>query len=117
MRYWNHLRTTTEGPFTIVVDKSWEDIPLSDLYDESCYDIEDLNRKINDGTYDWFMLRARVLFNGAEVGEHTMGGFLYEDVNEVFEDGMADDIIWGAKAEARKWLEDLKKVDITSLEV
>ena len=25
MRYWDKMRETHEGPFTIIVDKSWED--------------------------------------------------------------------------------------------
>ena len=115
MRYWDHLRTTTEGPFTIIVDKSWEDMSVRDCFDESCYDIEDLENKVNDGTYEWFMLRARVLLNGAEIGEHIVGGFLYENAEEVFEDGMAEDVIYGAKCEAREWILRTKELDLEAL--
>ena len=52
MRYWDRLRVYEEGPFTIIVDKSWEDIPISHCFDDTCYDIKELERKVNDGTYD-----------------------------------------------------------------
>ena len=115
MRYWDKMRETTEGPFTIVVDKSWEDACIRDHFDESCNDIEELERKVNDGTYDWFMLRARVLLEGVELGEHIVGGFLYEDADEVFEDGMADDVVYGAKCEAREWILRTKELDLEAL--
>ena len=117
MRYWDKMRVTEDGPFTIIVDKSWEDMSVRDCFDESCHDIEDLENKVNDGTYEWFMLRARVLLNGAEIGMHVVGGFMYENADEVFEDGMAEDVIWEAKREAKKWIADIKKVDIAALEV
>ncbi len=115
MRYWYKMSETTEGPFTIIVDKSWEDLSIRDHFDESCYDIEELEHKVNDGTYDWFMLRARVLLKGAEIGEHIVGGFLYENADEVFEDGMAEDVIYGAKCEAREWILRSKELDLEAL--
>jgi hypothetical protein len=104
MRYWDHLQERQVGRFTIIVDKSWEDIPVRDLFDDSCHDIDEYERKVNSGDLDWFILRARVLLNGAEIGEHIVGGFLYEDAREVLIDGMADDVIYGAACEADKWL-------------
>ena len=115
MRYWDKMRETTEGPFTIIVDKSWEDLSIRSHFDETCYDIEELERKVNDGTYDWFMLRARVLLNGVELGEHIVGGFLYENAEEVFSDGMAEDVIYGAKCEAREWILRTKELDLEAL--
>ena len=117
MRYWDKMRETHEGPFTIIVDKSWEDMNVRDCFDDSCYNIEDLENKVNDGTYEWFMLRARVLLKGAEIGEHTVGGFMYENAEEVLCDGTADDVVWEAKREAKQWIENLKLVDISTLEL
>jgi hypothetical protein len=104
MRYWEKLLEKEHGGFTIIVDKSWEDIPLRDIFDETCFDLDDYERKIIRGDLDYFILRARVLLNGAEIGEHIVGGFLYEDATEVLTDGMADDVIYGAACEADKWL-------------
>ena len=33
MRYWDKMRETHEGPFTIIVDKSWEDMNVRDCFE------------------------------------------------------------------------------------
>jgi hypothetical protein len=110
MRYWDELLREQRGDMEIVVDKSWEDCRIRDLFDESCCDIEDLERKVNNGDLDWFMLRARVFVEGLEVGEHICGGFLYEDAREVLKDGMAEDLIYGAMEEAKGKFYKLSRV-------
>jgi hypothetical protein len=101
MRYWDELLREERGDLEIVVDKSWEDCRIRDLFDDTCCDIEDLERKVDNGDLDWFMLRARVFVEGLEVGEHICGGFLYEDAREVLKDGMAEDLIYQAIEEAK----------------
>ncbi len=114
MRYWDTLLQTQREGFDIIVDKSWEDCRIRDLFDDTCCDIEDLERKVNRGDLDWFMLRARVLLDGHELGSHICGGFLYEDASEVLRDGMAEDMIYAAmeeaKVEARRLIGSLSKV-------
>jgi hypothetical protein len=122
MRHWNELLREQREGFEIVVDKSWEDIPLDHLFDTSIdpdtgkpyYDVKDMARKIDRGDLDYFMLRARVLLDGHELGEHIVGGFLYEDAREVLTDGMAEDCIYSAmeeaKTEARRLVGSLNKV-------
>jgi hypothetical protein len=96
--------------FEIIVDKTWEDIPLGDLFDTSIdpdtgkpyYDIEQMARDIDRGNLDYFMLRVRALVDGHELGSSYVGGFLYEDASEVLRDGTAEDMIWEAVAEAKK---------------
>jgi hypothetical protein len=58
-------------------------------------------RKIDNCDLDYFMLRARVLLDGHEMGSHVVGGFLYEDAREVLTDGMAEDLIYQAMSEAK----------------
>jgi hypothetical protein len=101
MRYWDTLLQAQREGFEIIVDKSWEDIPIRDLFDDTCYDIAEMEDKVNRGDLDWFMLRARVLLDGHELGSHICGGFLYEDAREVLRDGMAEDLIYQAMEEAR----------------
>ncbi len=114
MRYWDTLLEEQRQGFTIIVDKSWEDIPIRDLFDDTCYDIDEMNDKVNRGDLDWFMLRARVLLDGHELGEHIVGGFLYEDAREVLRDGTAEDLIYEAmheaRGEARRLVGSLNKV-------
>jgi hypothetical protein len=102
MRYWDTLTTfeDREG-FEIVVDKTWEDIPLSHSFDDSCHDIAELERRVDSGDLDWFMLRVRALIDGNELGSAYLGGCLYEDAREVLEDGTAEDLIEQAISEAK----------------
>ena len=109
MRYWDTLLREERNGLEIVVDKTWEDLPLDHLFDTSedpetglpYYDVKDMQNKINSGDLDYFMLRARVFVEGLEVGSHIVGGFLYEDAREVLTDGMAEDLIYQAIEEAK----------------
>jgi hypothetical protein len=77
-------------------------------------------RKIDRGDLDYFMLRARVLLDGHEMGEHIVGGFLYEDARETLKDGMAEDCIYSAMQEARTEVLRLRgklaELDLESIE-
>jgi hypothetical protein len=122
MRHWEELLREPREGFEVVVDKSWEDIPLDHLFDTSIdpdtgkpyFDVKDMAQKIDRGDLDYFMLRARVLLDGHELGEHIVGGFLYEDARETLKDGMAEDLIYAAmeeaKTEARRLVGALRKV-------
>jgi len=110
MRDWTELLREQRMGFEVIVDKTWEDIPLDHLFDTSIdpdtgkpyYDVEDMARKIDSCDLDYFMLRARVLLDGHELGSHIVGGFLYEDARETLKDGMAEDLIYQAMHEARE---------------
>lgn len=101
MHYWTELKREQRGDLEIVIDKTWEDIPIADLFDASCNDIQDLERRVNHCELDWFMLRARVFVEGLEVGSHVVGGFLYEDARETLENGTAEDLVYQAIEEAK----------------
>jgi hypothetical protein len=95
------IRLEDRGGFEIIVDKTWEDIQIRDCFDDTCYDIRDLEQKVNDGRLDWFMLRARAIIDGHELGSAYLGGCLYEDAREVLSDGVAEDLIEEAVIEAQ----------------
>ena len=100
--YWEELARYERDGFDIVVDKTWEDTNVSDCFDDSCYNIQELCDDINSGKLDWFMLRVRVLVSGHELGSAYLGGCLYEDAREVLSDGTAEDQIFMALEEAKK---------------
>ena len=100
MRDYDTLATYEREGYTIVVDKTWEDLDPRGQFEES--DVEEILQKINDCTYDWFMLRIRVLAEGVELGSAYLGGCLYEDPKEVLKDGTAEDMIFEAMAEAKE---------------
>jgi hypothetical protein len=101
MRHDDTLLDEQRGPFQVIVDKTWEDIPLGDLFDTAIdpdtgrpyYDVAEMARQIDRGDLDYFMLRVRVLFDGHELAADYVGGFLYEDAREVLRDGTAEDMI------------------------
>ena len=75
------------------MDKTWEDDPVEFCFDDTCYDLDEIRRKIDSCVYDWFMLRVRVLVEGLELGNAYLGGCLYEDARECLTDGTAEDMI------------------------
>jgi hypothetical protein len=102
MRDYTELATYERDGFTVIVDKTWEDIALRDCFDDSCYDIADMERKVDRCDLDWFMLRVRVMVEELELGSHYLGGCLYEDAREVLKDGTAEDCIGEALYEAKR---------------
>jgi hypothetical protein len=102
MRYYNELATYERDGFTVIVDKTWEDISLSHCFDDECYDIAEMEAKVNSCELDWFMLRVRVMVDSLEMGSHYLGGCLYKDAREVLTDGTAEDCIGEALHEAKR---------------
>ena len=115
MRHWETLAEYDRDGFNVIVDKTWEDCHPSDFFDTSTdpdtgkpyYDVEEMCRKIDQGLLDWFMLRVRVMHEDVELAVDYVGGFLYEDAREVLTDGVAEDMIESALAEARKRVPEL----------
>jgi hypothetical protein len=114
MRQYEEISTFTRDGFLVIVDKTDEDIALRHCFDDSCYDIEDMERKVNNYELDWFMLRVRVMLSGHELGSHYLGGCLYKDAKDVLTDGTVEDCLieamHEAKLEARRLLGSLQKV-------
>jgi hypothetical protein len=109
MRYYDELATYERDGFTVIVDKSYEDLSLSDCFDDSLdengvplFDLKEMARDIDSGNLDWFMLRVRVMVDSLEMGSHYLGGCLYKDAREVLTDGTAEDCISEALHEAKR---------------
>jgi hypothetical protein len=106
-RHYDQILREQRGPFTVVVDKTWEDLNPRDMFEED--DVDEICRKIDDCTYDWFMLRTRVFFQDVELAANYLGGCLYEDAREVLTDGTAEDQIYSTLLEAKQPLIELKE--------
>jgi hypothetical protein len=102
MRYYDELATYERDGFTVIVDKTYEDIHPRDCFDDSVSDIKQICEDIDSGKLDWFMLRVRVMVEGLELGNSYLGGCLYEDAREVLTDGTVEDQIDMALSEAKK---------------
>ena len=100
MQYYDTLAEYERDGFTIIVDKTYEDIDPRGQFDTD--DIEEIIKDIECGNLDWFMLRVRVLVEGLELSSEYLGGCLYEDPKEILTDGTAEDIIDQALSRAKK---------------
>jgi len=99
---YDELATYERDGYTIIVDRTWEDVSPRDLFDDSVMDVEEICRKIDNYTLDWFMLRVRVLVDEHELAREYVGGFLYEDAREVLRDGTAEEMIAEAMITAKR---------------
>ena len=101
MRDYDELAVYERNGFDIIVEKTYEDTHPNDLFDDSEHDIKQLCEDIECGNLDWFILRVRVLVEGLELGSSSVGGCLYKDAREVLTDGLAENEISVALAEAK----------------
>ena len=102
MRYYDELARYEREGFDIIVDKTWEDLNPRDCFDWTEEEMDQLIKDIDQGKYDWFMLRVRALVDGHEMGSSYLGGMLYEDPLECLTDGVAEDCILDALNEAKR---------------
>ena len=101
MRYYDTLAEYDRDGFTVIVDKTYEEIDPADCFDDAVSDIDAIRKDIDRGHLDWFMLRVRVFFEDLELASSYLGGMLYEDPTECLTDGAAEDMIGEALAEAK----------------
>lgn len=106
-RYYDTISEFERDGFTVIVDKTYEDFNPRDHFEAD--DMDEILRKIDNGTYEWFMLRVRVLVEGLELGSHYLGGCLYSDAREVLTDGTAEDCIGEALKEAKSQVYRMKQ--------
>jgi len=102
MRYYEELAVYERNGFDVIVDKSYEDLDPKDCFDDTQFDIAEINHNIEHGNLDWFMLRVRVMVENIELSSQFLGGCLYEDAREVLTDGTAEDLIAEALVEAKR---------------
>ena len=106
-RYYDTIAEFTRDGYDIIIDKTYEDMHPRDHFEDD--NMDEIIRKIDNGTYEWFMLRVRVLVEGLELGSSYLGGCLYEDPREVLTDGVAEDFIAEAMKEAKTKVYALSK--------
>ena len=101
-RYYDEIDSFERNGFTVIVDKSYEDLHPSDCFDDSVTDIKELCADIERGKLDWFMLRVRIMVDEYELASEYLGGCLYENPRDVLTDGTAEDLIDQAMVTARR---------------
>lgn len=108
-RYYDELARYERDGFTVIVDKSWEDLAVRDSFDDTYHDIKEIERKIDNGTYDWFFVRVRAMVEDLEMGSAYLGGMLYENPADCLTDGCVEGMIYEALTEAKKDVYRLKQ--------
>jgi hypothetical protein len=101
-RHYDELACYEREGFDIIVDKSYEDMAPKDCFDDTQFDIAEINHNIEHGHLDWFMLRVRVMVENIELSSEFLGACLYENASEVLTDGTAEDLIDQAMVTAKK---------------
>jgi len=107
MRYWHEVKRFKQEQFDVIVDWTYEEVPIRDMFDETCYDIEDMERRHNAGTDTHYVARVRFLYDGVEMGCATLGScYAYgcdpeDDINDGIS-GYLEDLMEEAESEARE---------------
>ena len=101
-RYFDEIDSFERDGFTVIVDKTYEDIDPWDQLSECFDDKKQLYADIESGKYDWFMLRVRLMVDEYEIAVEWLGGCLYENPREVLTDGTVDDLIATAMITAKR---------------
>jgi len=99
-RDYDEIDSFERDGFTIIVDKTWEDMDPRGQFEDS--ELEEIMEKINNYTYEWFMLRVRVMVDEYEITSEYLGGCLYENPREVLTDGTVEDLISMAMVTAKR---------------
>ena len=101
-RHYDELACYEREGFDVIVDKSYEDMAPKDCFDDTQFDIAEINHNIEHGHLDWFMLRVRVMVENIELSSEFLGACLYENASQVLTDGTAEDLIEQAMVTAKK---------------
>jgi len=101
-RDYDEIDSFERDGFTVIVDKTWEDLSPRDCFDDSVTDIKQLCEDIDSCKLDWFMLRVRLMVDEYEIASEFLGGCLYENAREVLTDGTVDDLIATAMITAKR---------------
>ena len=101
-----------DGSFDVKVWYSPEFVPLSDLYDDTAYNVNEMAQKVDTGNASWFIAGVDYFYKGHEVGSDTLGGNYYEEWEEdALNEGLGgylEDMKANARDEAFKNIKELK---------
>jgi hypothetical protein len=92
--YWHDLIESEKqkyAPFEVKVDYTYEEEPLEDLFPEESEEwYKTTARKVERSEMPYVVARARVLLDGVELADNTLGGLLFDSWEE-FELSMTQD--------------------------
>ena len=107
MRYWHEVKQFKQDQFDVIVDWTYEDVALSDMFDDTVSDIEEMARRCDAGIDTHYVARVRFFYDGVEMGCATLGScYAYDcdpedDINSGIS-GYLEDMMEEAESEARE---------------
>lgn len=108
MSYEFIAKTTYRG-FDVIVDRTPDDLPLEGSFDtgvdengKPVWDFDKMYEQLRNGETEWFVLRVRLMLDGAAVGSAYLGGNLYnsDSIADVMTNGVVDDMLVSAYDDA-----------------
>lgn len=79
MMHYELIHTEQYKGFDINFYITHEDTHPRDLFDDNEWDIQEICRKIDNGTYVWFIAKVTASKNGIELAADYLGGNLYDN--------------------------------------
>lgn len=110
MSYWEKINTETKDGFDIVYSVTWEDCPLSDLFEDD--EAEELAIQLERGDLQYFVARIEAYKEGIKLGEAYLGGNLYQRYIDFVGDSMYDDLVYEATEEAKANIKKLVEATV-----
>ena len=107
MQYYETIHTEDVNGFHIMCSVTHEDTHPRDLFDDTIDDIDEMCRKIDNGSIVWFVARVEAFKHGILLGTSYLGGNLYDNVKDFINDGSYEDMMQEAIQEAKKNLDML----------
>jgi len=114
MRFWNYVETREIGPFTVILDWTYEDTSIRDMFEETEEEYSEMERRLDAHLDTHYVARVRALFDGHELGSDTLGScYAYgcdpaEDMTNGI-GGYLDQMIEEATKQAQQELQSLKE--------
>lgn len=107
MKHYEQIHTRGTRGFHVTLSIGYEDTHPRDVFDDSCDDIDEICRKIDNGTYTWFIARVEAYKQGILLATDYLGGLLYENPKDFINDGYFEDMVDTVVNEATANLEKL----------
>lgn len=104
------IKTEDIRGFHIVFSAAPEDTHPRNSFDDSCHEIEDICRKIDNGTYVWFVARVQAYRHGVLLASDYLGGCLYDSFEDFMQEGgYYEDMVNTVISEAKQTLAALSR--------
>ena len=86
MQHYELIHTEQYKGFDVSFYATHEHMHPRDSFDESCWDVDELCSKIDNGDYVWFIAKVTASKNGIELASEYLGGCLYDNEMQFVKD-------------------------------